>query len=111
MPNINELADKAIEVCRHHEWKRTWSNAGCYLHLEVSEFIEALRGKGDESPASEAGDVLFVLLSMLRAHGIELGEVFDHLNKKCDGLLAKPGLKGAPFASLKGSEEVPLVDP
>jgi NTP pyrophosphatase (non-canonical NTP hydrolase) len=103
MPNINDLADKSIAVCRLHEWERTWNNGGCYLHLEVSEFIEALRGKGDESPASEAGDVLFVLLSMLRAHDIDLAEVFDHINKKCDALLTQPSLEGFPF---KGEAQV-----
>ena len=66
----------------HHRWERNWSNGGCYLHLEVSEFIESLRGKGDSSPAAEAGDVLFVLLSMLKAHNIDIQEVLFILNER-----------------------------
>lgn len=89
VPYINQVAAKAREVCEAKGWKRNWSNGGCYLHLEVSEFIEALRGKGDESPAEEAADVLFVLLSMLHAEDISPADVLDRLDRKCDELLAK----------------------
>lgn len=33
-------------ICQTKGWKKDWANGGVYLHLEVSEFIEALRGKG-----------------------------------------------------------------
>lgn len=88
---IDEVAAKAKEVCRVKGWKRGWSNGGCYLHLEVSEFIEALRGKGvDPDPEDEAADVLFVLLSMLLAEDISPSDVLKRLDTKCDELLAKP---------------------
>lgn len=89
MTSIDEVAAKARRVCEVKGWKRNWSNGGCYLHLEVSEFIEALRGKGKDSPADEAADVLFVLLSMLHYEGISSQEVLEILDKKCDGLLAR----------------------
>jgi NTP pyrophosphatase (non-canonical NTP hydrolase) len=85
---IEQVAAKARKVCEEKGWKRNWSNGGCYLHLEVSEFIESLRGKGDDSPAEEAADILFVLLAMLHAEGISAQTVLEILDKKCDDLLA-----------------------
>ena len=84
---LGELADKATDVCKHQGWDRGWSNGGCHLHLEVSEFIEALRGKGAHTPTEEAADVLFVILSMCRANGIDLEEVRQYFHRRCDGLL------------------------
>jgi len=78
------LADKAAAVCKQQGWERNWSNGGCYLHLEVSEFIEALRGK---PPESEAADIMFVLLSMLRGHGISPTKVLEITSQKCDEIL------------------------
>lgn len=84
---IESVADKAQAVCKMKNWSRGWSNGGCYLHLEVSEFIEALRGKGDERPDEEAADILFVLLSMLRGHDISPTRVLEILDAKCDEIL------------------------
>ena len=56
MSRVQEAAEKALSVCKHNNWERGWSRAGCYLHLEVSEFIEALRGKGDTTLLEEAAD-------------------------------------------------------
>jgi len=80
----NDIALRALQECNRRGWKRTWLAAGCYLHLEVSEFIEALRGKGESTPVEEAADVLFVLFSTLKAHDIEPSEVLEVL----DGRLA-----------------------
>jgi len=82
MIDLNDLARRALETCRRQGWKRTWLHSGCYLHLEVSEFIEALRGKGDSTPGEEAADVLFVLLSTLEEHGISSSEVFRTLDQR-----------------------------
>lgn len=86
-PTIHDVMKKALQVCEHKGWERTWVKAGCYLHLEASEFIEALRGKGDSSPAEEAGDVLFVLLSMMEANGVDLDEALRILDRKMDAQL------------------------
>lgn len=80
---LEELADRCIQACNKNEWERNWSNGGCYLHLEASEFIEALRGKGE--PYSEAADVLFVLLAMFRHHEMDIQDIFQNL----DDLLTK----------------------
>jgi len=88
MSRLGEVASKSIQVCEQQGWKRGWSNGGCYLHLEVSEFIEALRGKGDEPPEFEAADVMFVFLSMLKGHDIDPDEVIEILDKKCDEILS-----------------------
>lgn len=85
--NLEELAVKAAEVCKQQGWTRNWSAGGCYLHLEASEFIEALRGKGSSPPAEEAADVLFVLLSMCQGNGVALADVVRIFHEKCDALL------------------------
>lgn len=78
LKDLEKLATRCIQVCNKKDWKRNWSNGGCYLHLEVSEFIEAIRGKGERY--SEAADVLFVLFAMFRQDGMKLKEVFDSLD-------------------------------
>ena len=60
--NLKEYTEFTKYVCEKHKWEKDWSKGGCYIHLEVSEFIEALRGKGD--PIDELGDVLFTLLAV-----------------------------------------------
>lgn len=92
--DVNRLSRKAIKVCEKEGWKRDWSMGGCYLHLESSEFIEALRGKGEDSPEDEAADVLFVLFSMLEAHGISVSEVCSRLDNKCEEYLQAPPVEG-----------------
>lgn len=57
------------DICEKSGWKKDWSHGGCYIHLEVSEFIEALRGKGD--PTEELGDVLFTVLAVAEYYGID----------------------------------------
>ena len=83
LEELEKLADRCIQACNKNDWKRNWSNGGCYLHLEASEFIEALRGKGE--PYSEVADVLFVLLAMFRHHEMNIHDIFQNL----DDLLTK----------------------
>ena len=68
--DIREIAERALALCKERDWSLTWSGRGVYLHLEVSELIESLRGKGDTTPTSEAADVLFVLLTITESRGI-----------------------------------------
>lgn len=81
---LEKLADRCIRACNKKGWKRNWSNGGCYLHLEASEFIEALRGKGERY--SEAADVLFVLLAMFRHHDMDISDVFQSLDDLLTGM-------------------------
>ncbi len=76
---LKDFAERAVRICDQRDWSRHWNPAGCYLHLEVFEFIEALRGKGDSKPVSEAADVLFVLLSMCLNNGISLDDLYKEL--------------------------------
>jgi NTP pyrophosphatase (non-canonical NTP hydrolase) len=57
-------------VCECNKWKKDWSHGGCYMHLEVSELIEALRGKGD--PEDELGDVLFTVIAVANHHNVDI---------------------------------------
>lgn len=81
MIEVDELAKQCLEKCDKMGWSRNWSNGGCYLHLEVSELIEALRGKGN--PTEEAGDVLFVFLSIISSHNISFDNIIKSLQTKC----------------------------
>lgn len=82
MTKLQIAARRAHALCRARDWGRDWSNGGCYLHLEVSEMIEALRGKGDL--LEEAGDVMFVLLSILVEAGVDPEEVLRQVHRKIE---------------------------
>jgi len=72
-------------ICAEHKWTKDWSRGGCYIHLEVSEFIEALRGKGD--PVDELGDVLFTLLAVADYYDVDPVEALRFNIKKHEKLL------------------------
>lgn len=87
MSDLKELALLSKLVCEKMGWSRGWQNAGCYLHLEASEFIEALRGKGESPPEAEAADVLFVLLSTCLGNNIDLDDVSKYFKDRCQDIL------------------------
>lgn len=67
--NLRDYIKEIRSVCDAMEWKKDWSRGGCYAHLELSEFIEAVRGKGD--PVDELGDVLFTVLAVADYYGVD----------------------------------------
>lgn len=67
--DLNTYIDEVRNICARHNWKKDWSHGGCYAHLELSEFIEAIRGKGD--PIEELGDVLFTILAVADFYGVD----------------------------------------
>ena len=79
--DLEGLAGSCLELCLRKKWSRHWESIGCHLHLESSEYVEALRGKTGD-PVEEAGDILFVLLSSLRFNEIEVSRVFESLERK-----------------------------
>lgn len=78
---LRALSDACMELVLKKRWRRDWQEAGCYLMLECSEFIEAIRGKNGD-PVEEAGDILFVLLTTMSEHNIDVGDVLDFLANK-----------------------------
>ena len=58
--------------------------AGGYLHLEVSEFIEALRGKHGVSH-DEAADVLFQFLTLMHARNVNINAMLLKLEELANG--------------------------
>jgi len=46
--DLRKYMEDISGVCAREHWDKDWSNGGVYMHLEVSEFIEALRGKGGD---------------------------------------------------------------
>jgi len=81
MEKIQEYCDRVGAIVRKRGWKKDWSSGGCYIHLEVSEFIESLRGKGDSSPADEGGDVLVAFFAVLDHYEIPVANVIKGLEK------------------------------
>lgn len=82
MTDLNELAARVLSMCRYRNWSMAWTARGAYLHLEASELIEAMRGKGDSAPLKEAADVLLVLMSITENAGISFSRVIEALEKK-----------------------------
>jgi NTP pyrophosphatase (non-canonical NTP hydrolase) len=91
--NGKELAQQALELCNRRGWDLHWSARGVYLHLEASELIEALRGKGGD-PLQEAADVLIVLMSITESNGFDWGDVERAAADKIKSTLDKPRYKG-----------------
>jgi NTP pyrophosphatase (non-canonical NTP hydrolase) len=77
-------------VCALRKWKKDWLQGGCYIHLEVSELIEAFRGKGNS--LEELGDVLFTLIAVADYYNIDPLEAMKHSIEKHTRLLEKDGL-------------------
>lgn len=70
MINIDEFAKETFEFTKSMGWTKDWIKGGCYIHLEASEFIEALRGKGD--PIDELGDLLITIFSVCENYNIPI---------------------------------------
>ena len=85
---LDRLALAAFNICKAKGWERDWESVGCYLHLEVSEYIEAKRDKEDDARSddhiSEAADILFVLLSSLVEDSVGPSLLIDALRDKVD---------------------------
>ena len=81
---LQDYSNRIKAICQSLGWKKDWGNGGCYLHLEASELIEALRGKGD--PVSEAADVIIALLALTSHHDISVDDILVQLNRIVEGL-------------------------
>ena len=79
--DFEDLGKQCLTVCDKQGWERDWREGGCYLHLEVSEFIESLRGKHG-LPVEEAGDVMFVLLAMMQEANISFEQSIEYMKKR-----------------------------
>ena len=87
---LKEYTDFIRGVCVLRDWKKDWSHGGCYTHLELSEFIEALRGKGD--PIEELGDVLFTLIAVADHYGVNSIDAIKNSIEKHTRLLKEDNL-------------------
>lgn len=76
------MRERILNMMRKRGWALDWSSRGVYLHLEVSELIEAVRGKAGNT-LEESADVLIVLLS-LSPH--DLNEIITKAEKKVEML-------------------------
>jgi NTP pyrophosphatase (non-canonical NTP hydrolase) len=82
--DLQKYMEEVRAVCQRKKWKKDWSHGGCYMHLEVSEFIEALRGKGD--PIEELGDVLFTIFAVADHYNIDPIKGIEHNRNKLSGI-------------------------
>jgi len=92
-PDVDGLAGRVLDVCKRRGWSLHWTSRGAYLHLEASELIEALRGKRGEV-LDEAGDVLFVLMSITENEHIPWDRVVASASRKCEMLMTAPPYVG-----------------
>ena len=79
-------ASRGLDLCRSREWSMHWTARGAYLHLEVSELIEAIRGKHG-SPLHEAADVLIVLMSITQNQNISWQDVLTQASMKVSEMM------------------------
>ena len=84
--NLDALISRVQKVCEKRGWDKSALPGGCYIHLEVSEFIEALRGKGNSTPVTEAGDVLIALFAVMSHYNITASQVLQALEETLDRL-------------------------
>jgi hypothetical protein len=81
------LPERVLSTCRARGYSIDWTERAAVLHLEASELIEAVRGKRGD-PTAEAADVLFVLMSITQAHGIEWADVLAQVERMTQGTAA-----------------------
>lgn len=81
--DLKKYMSEVLKTCKKNAWKKDWEHGGVYMHLEVSEFIESLRGKGD--PVDELGDVLFTVFAVAAHHGLNPIEAIELNREKING--------------------------
>lgn len=84
---IKSYIEFISNICELHKWKKDWIRGGCYMHLEVSEFIEALRGKGD--PEDELGDVLFTVFAVADYYKLDIIKALERNIEKHSEIIAR----------------------
>lgn len=85
---LHRWAVDTLAACVARKWRTDWSARGCYLHLEVSELIEACCGKGDSTKEEEFADVLLVLLSLAGAYRIDMPKALGTFDDKLNAIFA-----------------------
>ena len=66
------------------------------MHHESTELMEAVRGKRGDV-LEEAGDVLFVLMSITENHGIPFSDVITQTQRKTELLETRPRYAGEEY--------------
>jgi hypothetical protein len=94
--DADALAAAVVRMCLHRGWSMHWTHRGAYLHLEASELIEAIRGKGGD-PLGEAADVLLVLMSITQYAGLKWSDVEKQAAAKCELLMTRPRYPGEEY--------------
>lgn len=88
---LQSYSDRIRAACKRLGWKKDWASGGCYLHLEASEFIEALRGKGENPcPTSEAADVLVALFAVTSNYKIPISDILERLEATISYIEQRP---------------------
>jgi NTP pyrophosphatase (non-canonical NTP hydrolase) len=84
---LSPLAKACFDHAKSKGWTDDWRDRGVYMHLEVSELIEAIRGKGDSTPTDEAVDVMYVFCTIMSQYDIDPKEVLTRLEERVSGFL------------------------
>ena len=76
---LQETSEVCLRTCNKVNYGRDWKELGAVLFLETAEFIEAIRGKGTDTPAMEAAHIIFALLAGCSHHKVSMTEVVKEL--------------------------------
>lgn len=96
MINIEEFSKEAFEFTKKMEYIKDWNHGGCYIHLEASGFIGALRDKenpikepdrieilrGKENPTKKLGDLLTIIFSVCENYNISVVDGIKYAKRK-----------------------------
>lgn len=85
MTDIEEFSKETFDFANKMGYVKDWSRGGCYIHLEASEFIEALRGKGN--PIEELGDLLGTIFSVCENYGISVPDGIKSAREKMNKIM------------------------
>lgn len=89
MIDIEKFSKETFEFTKSMGWTKNWIKGGCYIHLEASEFIEALRGKGD--PIDELGDLLITVFSVCENYDISITDGINAAREKMNKIMVSEG--------------------
>ena len=96
-----KLRYRILTMMRVRGWSLNWPDRSAYLHLEVSELTEAVRGKSGDI-LDESADVLITLLALSK---YDLEPIARRARIKVDLLLEQPFYEGEYAPMTKQDED------
>ena len=93
------MRNRIIAMMNHRGWSFHWTERSAYLHLEVSELTEAVRGKHGDT-LDESADVLITLLALSPHNLTEIIDAAEHKIKHLATAPKYPGEESSPRSTV-----------